>query len=98
MTVVWVEIMDMTFSIDNVFAAVAMSSSMWIIITGVIIGITAMRFVAGKFIVLMDKYPQLETSAYIVIAMLGVKLILAVLFGYLGFHGAEEFIEGHIAS
>lgn len=98
MTVLWVEIMDMAFSIDNVFAAVAMSPNIWVVITGVFIGILAMRFVAGKFIVLMDKYPQLETSAYIVIGMLGAKLTFAVLFKYLGFHGAEEFMEGHTAS
>lgn len=98
MTVLWVEVMDMAFSIDNVFAAVAMSPNLWVVVTGVFIGILAMRFVAGRFIVLMDKYPQLETSAYIVIGMLGAKLTFAVVFEYLGFHEAEKFLESHTAT
>ena len=62
--------MDMVFSLDNVLAAVAMSPKLWVVMTGVAIGILAMRFVTGGFIKLMAKYPQLETSAYIVIGIL----------------------------
>lgn len=75
-TVVMVEIMDLVFSIDNVFAAVALSDKFWVIMTGVGIGILAMRFVAGKFVVLMEKYPSLAHSAYIVILLLGLKLVV----------------------
>lgn len=57
-----------------------------------------MRFVAGKFVALMQKYPDLETSAYLVIGMLGIKLCLGFLAGILGFHGLEEVVEGHYAS
>lgn len=70
MTVVAVEFMDMVFSIDNILAAVALSDKVWVVMLGVFIGIAAMRFVAGKFVVLMQKYPDLEDSAYIVIAIL----------------------------
>lgn len=77
-TVVLVEIMDLAFSIDNVFAAVAFTSNIYLICTGVFIGILAMRFVAQKFIQLMDKYSFLETSAFVIIGMLGIKLILAI--------------------
>lgn len=62
--------MDMVFSIDNVFAAVALSDKLWVVMTGVFIGILAMRFVAGRFVALMNKYPDLETAAYTVIAIL----------------------------
>jgi YkoY family integral membrane protein len=75
-TVVLVEIMDLAFSIDNVFAAVALSSNIWIICAGVFIGIAAMRFVSGVFLKLMRKYPTLENSAFVVIALLGIKLVL----------------------
>lgn len=77
-TVALVELMDMAFSIDNVFAAVAFSPNILLIWTGVFIGILAMRFVAQGFVSLMEKYPFLETSAFIVIALLGFKLLLSV--------------------
>lgn len=82
-TVVLVEVMDLAFSIDNVFAAVALSDNFWIIMTGVAIGILAMRFVAGWFVKLIEKYPSLENSAFIVIALLGIKLVLSGMTEYI---------------
>jgi len=43
-----------------------------------IIGILAMRFVAQSFVRLMEKYPFLEKAAFIVIGILGVKLLLSI--------------------
>jgi YkoY family integral membrane protein len=77
-TVVLVEFMDMAFSIDNVFAAVAFTPNIILICAGVFIGILAMRFVAQGFVKLMEKYPFLETSAFIVIGILGLKLTLSL--------------------
>ena len=81
-TVIMVELVDLVFSIDNVFAAVALSDKFWVIMLGVAIGILAMRLVAGYFVNLMDKYPSLSTSAYIVIGLLGLKLVLSGLVHY----------------
>lgn len=80
-TIVLVELMDLTFSMDNIFASVALSTSWWVILLGVGFGIAAMRFVAGWFVKLMGKYPSLENSSYIVILCLGVKLIITGLLG-----------------
>ncbi|MCF8450619.1 MAG: DUF475 domain-containing protein [Taibaiella sp.] len=77
-TVFAVEIMDLAFSMDNVFAAVAFSNNIIIIMTGVFIGILAMRFVAQGFVKLLEHFPFLEGCAYIVIAMLGLKLTLSL--------------------
>ncbi|WP_256012456.1 TerC family protein [Desertivirga xinjiangensis] len=77
-TVALVEIMDLAFSIDNVFAAVAFTDHMFLIYTGVFIGILAMRFVAQGFVKLMEKYTFLETIAFIVIGVLGLKLTASV--------------------
>lgn len=77
-TVVLVEIMDLAFSIDNVFAAVAFTDNIYLICTGVFIGILAMRFVAQAFVRLMEKYRFLETSAFVVILILGVKLMISL--------------------
>ncbi|MET0573494.1 MAG: DUF475 domain-containing protein [Pedobacter agri] len=73
-TVALVEVMDLAFSIDNVFAAVAFTDNIWLIYIGVFIGILAMRFVAQAFVKLMEKFSFLETIAFIVIALLGIKL------------------------
>lgn len=81
-TVIAVEIMDLSLSIDNIFAAVALSNVFWVIMTGVAIGILSMRFVAGWFVKLIDKYPSLEISAFVVIAILGIKLILTGVMDY----------------
>jgi YkoY family integral membrane protein len=77
-TVCLVELMDMAFSIDNVFAAVAFTPNIILVCTGVFIGILAMRFIARWFVQLMEKYRFLETAAFVVIAILGLKLSLSL--------------------
>lgn len=77
-TVILVELMDLAFSIDNVFAAVAFTENIYLICAGVFIGILAMRFVAIGFVKLIEKYPYLQTSAFIVVTVLGVKLSLSI--------------------
>lgn len=102
-TVILVELMDLAFSIDNVFAAVAFSDNILLICLGVFIGILAMRFVAQSFVNLMEKYPFLETSAFVVIAVLGLKLLSSLvehfapqsaLGIFLGSHTADWLISG----
>jgi YkoY family integral membrane protein len=93
-TVVMVEVMDAAFSIDNVIAANAYSKNIILIWTGVFIGILAMRFVATGFMRLMEKYPFLETCAYCVIAMLGIKLTLSGLNHFYPCSAFARFMEG----
>jgi YkoY family integral membrane protein len=76
-TVVMIEIMDLIFSIDNVFASVAFTNNIWIIFGGVFIGILAMRFATTKFIKVMERVPILEKVAYWVIFVLGVRLVIS---------------------
>ncbi len=78
-TVCAVEFMDLTLSVDNVFAVVAFTNNIILICLGVFVGIIAMRFVAQGFVKLMEKYDFLETCAFIVIGVLGVKLTSSVL-------------------
>lgn len=96
-TVALVELMDLAFSIDNVFAAVAFSENIVLIWTGVFIGILAMRFVAQGFVRLMEKYPFLETAAFLVIGVLGLKLMLAVYEHFFPETAATKFLESHEA-
>jgi predicted tellurium resistance membrane protein TerC len=76
-TVVLIEFMDLSFSIDNVFAAVAFTENIYLICIGVFIGILAMRFAAQGFVRLIEKFPFLEAVSFVVIGVLGVKLILS---------------------
>jgi YkoY family integral membrane protein len=96
-TVALVELMDMAFSIDNVFAAVAFSENLILIWIGVFIGILAMRFVAQAFVKLMEKYPFLETAAFVVIAVLGVKLLLSLYEHFYPEQAFSKFLGSHAA-
>lgn len=96
-TVILVEIMDMAFSIDNVFAAVAFTPNIILVCTGVFIGILAMRFIAQWFVKLMEKYKFLETAAFVVIAILGIKLLLSIYEHFYPLTGLSIFLKSHTA-
>ena len=96
-TVFLIEAMDLAFSMDNVFAVVAFTDNIWLICIGVFIGILAMRFVAQGFVKLMEKYPFLETAAFVVIGILGVKLTLSVYSHFYPEDTLSKIIEGHNA-
>lgn len=96
-TVIAVEVMDLAFSIDNVFAAVAFSDNVLVIMIGVFIGILAMRFVAQGFVKLLEHYPFLEVCAYLVIALLGVKLSLSLAEHYYPDSIMTKVLESHEA-
>lgn len=96
-TVVSVEILDLSLSLDNIFAAVALSDKFWVIMVGVAIGILAMRFVAGWFVKLIVKYPALEGAAFVVIALLGLKLILSGTVDYIpSAISIKNILESHL--
>ena len=87
-TVVKVELTDIVFAIDSILVAVAMSPKLWVIITGGILGVVAMRLVIGQLLVLVNRYPPLVDGAFVIIAWVGVKLLLEFLdaAGYVRFH------------
>ena len=66
-----VELTDIVFAIDSILVAVAMSPKTWVIITGGILGIIAMRLVIGQLLSLVRRYPALVDGAFIIIAWVG---------------------------
>src|SRR5512134_2884439 len=80
-TVVKVELTDIVFAIDSILVAVAMSSKFWVILTGGILGIIAMRLVIGQLLTLVRRYPALVDGAFIIIAWVGIKLMIEYLHG-----------------
>ncbi len=77
-TVLAVEIMDIAFSIDSVLAAFGVSDQIWVLYLGGIFGVMMMRGVAQIFLTLIERYPELETTAYILIGIIGAKMMASV--------------------
>ncbi len=96
-TVIAVEAVDLAFSLDNVFAAVAFTDNIYLVCTGVFIGILAMRFVAQWFVLLLERYPFLETSAFAVIGILGFKLSFSFVCHFFKGQAWADAMESEIA-
>jgi YkoY family integral membrane protein len=75
-TVVKVELTDIVFAVDSILVAVAMSSKTWVIISGGVLGIIAMRLLIGQLLVVVQRYPALVDGAFIIIAWVGIKLLI----------------------
>ncbi len=75
-TVVKVELTNLVFSIDSILAAVAMSPKTWVILSGGILGIIAMRLVVGQVMTLVERFPAIVDGAFIIIAWVGVKMLV----------------------
>lgn len=89
-TVVKVELMDIAFSIDSVLAAFGVSEKVWVLFLGAIFGILMMRGVAQIFLKLIDKFPELETGAYVLIGIIGLKMAGSVF----GLHMSDALFFG----
>ncbi|MCM3358972.1 MULTISPECIES: TerC family protein [unclassified Psychrobacillus] len=95
MTVLKVELADIAFAIDSMLAAVAIAVTLpyWgdfeigginggqfaVMFIGGVIGLVIMRFAAHKFVQLLEKYPSLETAAFLIVGWVGVKLTVLTL-------------------
>lgn len=73
-TVAAIEMMDLTFSADSILAAFGVSDKVWVLFLGGALGILMMRGIAKSFVALLEKFPELETTAYILIAIIGGKM------------------------
>jgi len=71
-----VELMDLAFAVDSVLVAVALSDKLWVIYTGVFLGILAIRMLASLVVTLLDRYPRFKHLAYVVVGLAGVKLAI----------------------
>ena len=98
-TVAKVELTDIVFAVDSILVAVAMSPKRWVIITGGILGIVAMRLVIGQLLRVVRRYPALVDGAFVIIAWVAVKLFVEYLSseGYIDFHISKWVSFGVIA-
>lgn len=77
-TILAVELMDLMFSIDSVAVALAVSKEKWVLITGAILGILMMRIAASYFIRLIDRFPILVETAFVLVGIAGIKVLLEI--------------------
>lgn len=75
-TIIAVECMDLMFSIDSIAVTLSVSREVWVLVTGAVLGILAMRFAATYFIKLMDRFPILEKTAFVLVLLAGIKIVL----------------------
>ena len=74
-TVFAIELMDIAFSVDSILASLGVSNQVWVLYVGGILGILMMRGVAQFCVKLLSKVPELETTAYILIAVIGLRML-----------------------
>lgn len=74
--IVAVELADCAFSLDSIFAAAGVTQVLWIVLAGGCFGILMMRFAANIFITLIDHFPRFTQAAFIMVLIVGVKLIV----------------------
>ena len=80
-----VEMMDLMFSIDSIAVALAISDVKWVLISGALLGVLLMRIAAQFFIKLIEKFPILEKTAFVLVGIAGINVILKIKDLNLGF-------------
>lgn len=89
-TVAMVELMDIAFSVDSVLASFGVSEEVWVLLLGGMLGILMMRGIAGVFLKLLERVPEFEVTAYILILIIALKMLLALVgfeIGHIAFFG-----------
>lgn len=74
--VLQIELMDIAFAVDSILAAVALTNKLWIVFTGGMLGVIMMRFAATTFIKLLRKFPSLEQTAFLMVGIIGIKVVI----------------------
>ena len=80
-TILMIALMDLSLSVDNVVAAIALSpKDLWPVYVGVTIGIIALRLIANVAIKMIEKHPVLEHTAFILVGYVGALLLVELQF------------------
>jgi len=83
-TVLSIGLTDIAFAVDSILAAIALVGGapatgfhpkLWVVLIGGLLGIMLLRIAAGAFIWLLGKFPRFEISAYLLVLVIGCKLL-----------------------
>ncbi len=76
---------DIAFAVDSILAAIALIGAppagathhpkLWVVFTGALLGMIALRFAAGLVIRLLENFPRFEIAAYLLVLVIGLKLL-----------------------
>ncbi|HEX8341795.1 MAG TPA: hypothetical protein VF624_12870 [Tepidisphaeraceae bacterium] len=85
-TVIVIELTDVAFAVDSILAALAFippnpdpsktNPKLWVVLLGGFIGVVLMRVAAVVFIRLLERFPRFETAAYLLVTVIGLKLVI----------------------
>lgn len=86
-TVLVIELTDIAFAVDSILAALALISTkqpedggfnpkLWVVFLGGILGVILMRIAAVVFIRMLERFPRFELSAYLLVLVIAVKLVV----------------------
>jgi YkoY family integral membrane protein len=87
-TVLVIELTDIAFAVDSILAAIALVGApppnhpagalhpkLWVVLVGGFLGVILMRFAAVIFIKLLERFPRFEEAAYLLVIVIGGKLL-----------------------
>ena len=76
---------DIAFAVDSILAAIALIGpppvagqyhpKLWVVFAGALLGMVALRFAAGVVIKLLENFPRFEIAAYLLVLVIGLKLL-----------------------
>lgn len=75
-TVFAIQLMDLSLSVDNVVTAVAMSPDIKVVCVGVCLGLLTLWMFATLSLRLVEKYPILQHTAFLLIGYVGMILLV----------------------
>lgn len=87
--VLQLNLVNLAFSIDSILVVVAVTKEYWLIVAGAFIGMALIWLAASWLVRLMDRYPTLESVAFLLVGWAGVKLTVE------GWDGFAEKVAHH---
>ena len=81
-TIVSIQLMDLSLSVDNVIAAVAMSPKFWVVCIGVGLGLLTLWMLATLSLRLVERFPILKHTAFVLIGYVGLLLLTEMFLRY----------------
>ncbi|MCS7030518.1 MAG: hypothetical protein NZL92_03150 [Gloeomargarita sp. SKYG116] len=67
---------DLAFSLDSITTAIAVAEQTWLVLLGGVMGIIALRCLAGLFIRWLEIYTHLQDAGYLTVALVGIRLLI----------------------
>lgn len=85
-TVAIIELTDIAFAVDSIVAAIGVVGpppegatrhpKLWVVMLGGVLGVLVMRVAAALFIKLLEHFPRFELAAYLLVIVIGAKLVV----------------------